>query len=78
MHDKDYIHRDLKPENCVIGLESNENVIYLIDFGLSRKYRDSRTNEHIPYKEGNLLESAFSYFEEEEIKFLILFFQKLL
>lgn len=61
MHDKDYIHRDLKPENCVIGLESNENLIYLIDFGLSRKYRDSRTNEHIPYKEGKSILGTVRY-----------------
>ena len=61
LHDKDYIHRDLKPENCVIGLEEKENIVYLIDFGLSRKYRDSRTNEHIPYKEGKSILGTVRY-----------------
>ena len=61
LHDKDYIHRDLKPENCVIGLEGKENIVYLIDFGLSRKYRDSRTNEHIPYKEGKSILGTVRY-----------------
>ena len=61
LHDKDYIHRDLKPENCVIGLEEKENIVYLIDFGLSRKYRYSRTNEHIPYKEGKSILGTVRY-----------------
>ena len=61
LHDKDYIHRDLKPENCVIGLEEKENIVYLIDFVLSRKYRDSRTNEHIPYKEGKSILGTVRY-----------------
>ena len=61
LHDKDYIHRDLKPENCVIGLEEKENIVFLIDFGLSRKYRDSRTNEHIPYKEGKSILGTVRY-----------------
>lgn len=61
LHDKDYIHRDLKPENCVIGLEEKENIVYLIDFGLSRRYRDSRTNEHIPYKEGKSILGTVRY-----------------
>ena len=52
LHDKEYIHRDLKPENCVIGLGKDENTLYLIDFGLSRRYKDPKTKEHIPYKDG--------------------------
>ena len=61
LHDKDFIHRDLKPENCVIGLDKKENIIYLIDFGLSRRYRDARTGEHIPYKEGKSILGTVRY-----------------
>ena len=61
LHDKDYIHRDLKPENCVIGLNKKENIIYLIDFGLSRRFRDGRTGEHIPYKEGKNILGTIRY-----------------
>ena len=48
IHDKNIIHRDVKPDNCVMGLgELNEN-LYLIDFGLAKKYRSSRTLKQYP------------------------------
>ena len=37
LHDKGIIHRDIKPENFVIGPRNKERIIYLIDFGLSKK-----------------------------------------
>ena len=48
IHDKNIIHRDVKPDNCVMGSgELNEN-LYLIDFGLAKKYRSSRTLKQYP------------------------------
>uniref|UniRef100_A0A7N0ZT44 non-specific serine/threonine protein kinase n=1 Tax=Kalanchoe fedtschenkoi TaxID=63787 RepID=A0A7N0ZT44_KALFE len=49
MHSKSYIHRDIKPDNFVTGLGNRANQVYLIDFGLAKKFRDSSTREHIPY-----------------------------
>ena len=46
MHEKHYIHRDIKPENFVIGLNEDYKSIYVIDFGLAKKYIDSN-NKHI-------------------------------
>ena len=48
VHSKNIVHRDMKPENFLFGLE-NETLLYLIDFGISRKYRSSRTGKHIKY-----------------------------
>ena len=49
IHSKDIIHRDIKPHNIAIG-KKDPQTIYLIDFGLSRKYRSSRTGKHIKYQ----------------------------
>lgn len=51
IHFKHYIHRDIKPENFLIGLGKRSRNIFTIDFGLCKKYRDPRTNEHIPYRD---------------------------
>ena len=52
MHSRHFIHRDIKPENIVIGLSEKKNTLYLIDFGLSKRFRNSKTGEHIQYKDG--------------------------
>ena len=44
----------MKPENLLIGIENNTNKIYMIDFGLSKSYKNSK-KEHISYKENKSL-----------------------
>ena len=39
MHKRSLIHRDLKPENICIG-KQNPNEVYIIDFGISKIFRD--------------------------------------
>ena len=60
LHENNFIHRDIKPENFTIGLKKMKNVIYMIDYGLTRKYCDSHKN-HIPYKEGKNLTGTALY-----------------
>lgn len=61
LHNLGYLHRDLKPENFLIGLGNNSKIVYLIDFGLAKKYKDSRTGQHIEYQEYNSLTGTARY-----------------
>ncbi|GMS80997.1 hypothetical protein PENTCL1PPCAC_3172, partial [Pristionchus entomophagus] len=40
LHEIGYLHRDIKPANVAVGLPPRDSIIYLIDFGIGRPYRD--------------------------------------
>lgn len=61
IHSKNFIHRDVKPDNFLMGLGKKGNLIYVIDFGLAKKYRDARTHQHIPYRENKNLTGTARY-----------------
>ena len=61
LHKHHYLHRDIKPENFLIGTEEKTNVIYLVDFGLSKRYKNSKNHQHIPYREGRMLIGTARY-----------------
>ena len=60
LHAKNYLHRDLKPENFCMGPKGHEEVLYIIDFGLVRQYRD-KDLKHIAYKENKGLIGTARY-----------------
>lgn len=61
LHNKNIIHRDIKPDNFIMGIGPNSNLVYVIDLGLSKKYRDPRTHQHIPFREGKSLTGTARY-----------------
>ena len=60
MHNRGYIHRDLKPENILMGLEESASTLYLIDYGLAKRWRDDQ-GRHIPIREGKSLTGTARY-----------------
>jgi casein kinase 1 len=61
LHSKNYLHRDIKPDNFLMGLGNKANVVYMIDYGLVKKYRDAKTHQHIPYSEHKNLTGTARY-----------------
>ena len=60
IHSKYLIHRDIKPANFLIGRE-DPYLIYLIDFGLTKKYRSARTGKHVKFKVTNYYNGTFTF-----------------
>ena len=48
IHEHHIIHRDIKPDNFCMGLNYKTKYVYLVDFGLAKKYRSSSTLIHYP------------------------------
>jgi serine/threonine protein kinase len=44
-----------------MGLGKKGNLVYAIDFGLAKKFRDHRTHQHIPYRENKNLTGTARY-----------------
>jgi casein kinase 1 alpha len=61
VHSKNFIHRDLKPDNFLMGIGRHCNKVFLIDFGLSKKYIDSHSRMHIPYRDDKNLTGTARY-----------------
>eukprot|EP01062_Namystynia_karyoxenos_P017827 TRINITY_DN16601_c0_g1_i1.p1 TRINITY_DN16601_c0_g1~~TRINITY_DN16601_c0_g1_i1.p1 ORF type:complete len:375 (+),score=95.69 TRINITY_DN16601_c0_g1_i1:102-1127(+) len=61
VHSKGFLHRDIKPDNYLMGVGRRGHHVYIIDFGLAKKYKDPKTGEHIPYKDGKSLTGTARY-----------------
>ncbi|XP_071827185.1 casein kinase I-like [Apostichopus japonicus] len=61
VHKKNFIHRDIKPDNFLMGIGRHCNQLFLIDFGLAKKYKDTRSKQHIPYREDKNLTGTARY-----------------
>lgn len=54
VHAKDYLHRDIKPDNFLIGghQAGKAGLVHIIDFGLSKRYRERKTQKHVAFGDG--------------------------
>ncbi|KAE8654596.1 hypothetical protein F3Y22_tig00117048pilonHSYRG00972 [Hibiscus syriacus] len=51
IHSKGYVHGDVKPENFLLGSPGtpDEKKLFLVDLGLTTKWLDSSTGQHVDY-----------------------------
>ena len=69
IHAKGFLHRDIKPDNFLFGSERYPHVLYIIDFGLAKKYckyvdteeTNARDIEHIPCETGRQITGTERY-----------------
>ena len=61
VHSKYFLHRDIKPENYVMGLGQRAHHVYMVDFGLAKRYWDIKQKRHQPYREGKPVTGTARY-----------------
>ena len=49
IHEKELLHRDIKPDNFLFGIQDDNNIIHIIDFGFCKRYLDNE-RKHIPHR----------------------------
>jgi serine/threonine protein kinase len=52
LHDHHHVHLDVKPDNFMIGTGDRSSQVFLIDFGLTRLFRNPATHKHITQVKG--------------------------
>lgn len=60
VHSQQFLHRDIKPDNFLMGVNNKATKLFLIDFGLAKRYIE-KSGKHIPYKEGKNLTGTARY-----------------
>ena len=61
VHKKHFVHRDIKPDNFMMGVNSKQGQVYIIDFGLSKRFEDPNTRKHISFTQHKSLTGTARY-----------------
>jgi serine/threonine protein kinase len=55
------VHRDRKPGNMLLGCKDSETSVYIIDFGIARRYRNPRNGAPMPFLDGKSVVGTIRY-----------------
>lgn len=61
MHEKCLVHRDIKPDNFLMGIKEHAHNVYIIDFGLAKRFYDKALDIHLEYRENKPLTGTARY-----------------
>jgi serine/threonine protein kinase len=51
----------MKPDNFLVGITKKAHMLYMIDYGLAKRFRDPKTGDHIPYRDNKSLTGTARY-----------------
>lgn len=60
IHSRHFLNRDIKPDNFLMGCGKKSHKVFLIDFGLAKRYI-GRDGKHIKYREDKSLTGTARY-----------------
>jgi len=61
IHFKGFVHRDIKPGNMLLGSNDGENSVYIVDFGIARRYKNPQNGAHMAFLNGKPLVGTVRY-----------------